>query len=56
VTITPDGQNTVEKCRKYPESHKRGLMSDCCAASYLRFFLVRNEEAEGSNPFSSTRF
>ena len=27
MTITPDGQNTVEKCRKYPESHKRGLMS-----------------------------
>ena len=22
---------------------------------YFRFFLVRNEEAEGSNPFSSTK-
>jgi len=31
-------------------------LSDCGAASYLRFSLVRNEEAEGSNPFSSTRF
>ena len=26
MTITADGQNTVEKHRKYPESRKRGLM------------------------------
>jgi hypothetical protein len=31
-------------------------LSDCRTVPYLRFFLVRNEEAEGSNPFSSTRF
>jgi hypothetical protein len=31
-------------------------LSDCGAAPYLRFFLVRNEEAGGSNPLSSTRF
>jgi hypothetical protein len=31
-------------------------LSDCDAAPYLRFFLVRNEEAGGSNPLSSTRF
>jgi len=31
-------------------------LSGCDATSYLRFSLVRNEEAEGSNPFSSTRF
>ena len=30
-------------------------LSDCDAAPNLRFFLVRNEEAEGSNPFSSTK-
>ena len=30
-------------------------LSDCDAAPYLRFFLVRNEEAEGSNPFSSSK-
>jgi hypothetical protein len=29
-------------------------LSDCDAAPYLRFFLVRNEEAGGSNPLSST--
>jgi hypothetical protein len=31
-------------------------LSDCDAAPYLRFFLVRNEEAGGWNPLSSTRF
>ena len=31
-------------------------LSDCDAAPYLRFFLVRNEEVVGSNPISSTRF
>ena len=31
-------------------------LSDCDAAPYLRFFLVRNEEAGGSNPLSSTIF
>ena len=31
-------------------------LSDCGAAPYLRFFLVRNEEVGGSNPLSSTRF
>ena len=31
-------------------------LSDCRIVPYLRFFLVRNEEAEGSNPFPSTRF
>ena len=30
--------------------------SDCDAAPYLRFFLVRNEEAGDSNPLSSTIF
>jgi hypothetical protein len=30
-------------------------LSDCRTVPYLRFFLVRNEEAEGSNPFSSTK-
>jgi hypothetical protein len=29
--------------------------SDCDAAPYLRFFLVRNEEVVGSNPISSTK-
>jgi len=29
-------------------------LSDCDAAPYLRFFLVRNEEVVGSNPISST--
>ena len=29
-------------------------LSDCRTVPYLRFFLVRNEEAEGSNPLSST--
>src|SRR5260370_4029525 len=31
-------------------------LSYCDAAPYLRFFLVRNEEAGGSNPLSSTIF
>ena len=31
-------------------------LSDCRTVPYLRFFLVRNEEAGGSNPLSSTRF
>jgi hypothetical protein len=31
-------------------------LSDCDAAPYLRFFLVRNEEVVGSNPISSTIF
>jgi len=31
-------------------------LSDCGTAPYHRFFLVRNEEAGGSNPLSSTRF
>ena len=31
-------------------------LSDCSTAPYHRFFLVRNEEAGGSNPLSSTRF
>jgi hypothetical protein len=30
-------------------------LSDCDAAPYLRFFLVRNEEVVGSNPISSTK-
>ncbi len=30
-------------------------LSDCDAKPYVRFFLVRNEEAGGSNPLSSTR-
>jgi hypothetical protein len=30
-------------------------LSDCCTVPYLRFFLVRNEEAGGSNPLSSTK-
>jgi hypothetical protein len=30
-------------------------LSDCRTVPYLKFFLVRNEEAEGSNPFSSTK-
>ena len=29
-------------------------LSDCRTVPYLRFFLVRNEEAGGSNPLSST--
>lgn len=29
--------------------------SDCDTAPYWIFYLVRNEEAEGSNPFSSTK-
>src|SRR5690349_6078577 len=36
------------------ESHLERL-SDCRTVPYLRFFLVRNEEAGGSNPLSSTR-
>src|SRR5271167_2967976 len=31
-------------------------VSDCRTVPYLRFFLVRNEEAGGSNPLSSTIF
>jgi hypothetical protein len=31
-------------------------LSDCRTVPYLRIFLVRNEEAGGSNPLSSTRF
>jgi hypothetical protein len=31
-------------------------LSDCDAAPYLRFFLVRNEEVGGSNPLPSTIF
>src|SRR5271167_3454121 len=31
-------------------------LSDCRTVPYLRFFLVRNEEAGGSNPLSSTIF
>jgi hypothetical protein len=31
-------------------------LSDCRTVPYLRFFLVRNEEAVGSNPISSTIF
>ena len=38
-----------------PESLLERL-SDCRTVPYLRFFLVRNDEAEGSNPFSPTRF
>jgi hypothetical protein len=30
-------------------------LSDCDAAPYLRFFLVRNEEVAGSIPVSSTK-
>ena len=30
-------------------------LSDCRTVPYLRFFLVRNEEAGGSNPISSTK-
>src|SRR5580693_9791862 len=30
-------------------------LSDCRTVPYLRFFLVRNEEAGGSNPLSSTK-
>jgi len=38
-----------------PESLLERL-SDCRTVPYLRFFLVRNEEAGGSNPLSSTIF
>jgi hypothetical protein len=31
-------------------------LSDCCTMPYLRFFLVRSEEAGGSSPLSSTIF
>jgi len=31
-------------------------LSDCRTVPYRRFFLVRNEEAGGSNPLSSTIF
>ena len=31
-------------------------LSDCRTVPYLRFYLVRNEEAGGSNPLSSTIF
>jgi len=31
-------------------------LSDCRTVPYLRFFLVRTEEAGGSNPLSSTIF
>ena len=34
--------------------HKSKRRSDCGAASYLRFSLVRNEEAGASNPLSTT--
>src|SRR4029077_14251776 len=30
-------------------------LSDCRTVPYLRFFLIRNEEAGGSNPLSSTK-
>jgi len=31
-------------------------LSDCRTVPYLGFSLLRNEDAEGSNRFSSTRF
>jgi hypothetical protein len=30
-------------------------LSDCGTASWLRIYIVRNEEAGGSNPLSSTK-
>src|SRR5271167_1295520 len=43
-------------CPSCPIQRASENLSDCGAAPYLRFFLVRNEEAGGSNPLSSTRF